>query len=396
MQEINNDAMYPYKLFFYDCIWEGNKIIYPAANCNAICETDISTGETIVIGKADEKTEGGLFHGIYKWKEYLILASREARSALNFFNTENNKWSYINIDESKKDWLNFRGTDVFEYNGYLYAFSALLVVLKISIENMSIDYLFYPDIKPDNDVRGEIICINDMIYIPMRHSRKIYKFDLVSEQWTLLEVNTELRGIETLCYNGKLFWMTGIGEMICSWDEKSNTSVSYKNFPPKFKKLFTRKSEDGFWFIRSVVYDNSVYFIPADANMVIEFNIIDHKAKEVFIKDEWEEEADMRIGRPALTKYMVAQKKDSVLMMFSNKNKNLIFIDLDAKKIKKIELKLCIKNGLDKLILDTSVRREGIIDLRMWLKCLGASEQQYSKTNESKEENTGRKIYFSC
>ena len=57
----HKDALYPYKLFFHDCIWEDNKIIYPASNCNAICETDISTGETIVIGRADEAKELLLF-----------------------------------------------------------------------------------------------------------------------------------------------------------------------------------------------------------------------------------------------------------------------------------------------------------------------------------------------
>ena len=63
MQQQKDDVLYPYKLFFYDCIWEGNKIIYPASNCNAICETDILTGEIDVIGIVDEKK--GCFFLVY-------------------------------------------------------------------------------------------------------------------------------------------------------------------------------------------------------------------------------------------------------------------------------------------------------------------------------------------
>ena len=60
-QKNRYDAGYPYKLFFYDFIWEKDKILYPASNCNALCETNIITGETIVIGRAEEEKEKLLF-----------------------------------------------------------------------------------------------------------------------------------------------------------------------------------------------------------------------------------------------------------------------------------------------------------------------------------------------
>lgn len=87
-QEKINDVGYPYKLFFYDCIWEEDRIIYLASNCNAIFESNITTGKTIVIAKAEEEKERLLFHEIYKWKEYLILPERNARCAISLFNLE--------------------------------------------------------------------------------------------------------------------------------------------------------------------------------------------------------------------------------------------------------------------------------------------------------------------
>ncbi len=386
----HKDALYPYKLFFHDCIWEDNKIIYPASNCNAICETDISTGETIVIGRADEEKEQLLFFGIYKWKEYLILPSWNARTVLNVFNLISKEWSYIAIEENRKNWLNFREENVFEYNGYLYSFPFSLVVLKIDIEKKEVSYLFYPDMQPNSDMRGEISCIEKMIYIPIRHSNKIYKFDLSTEQWEVIEVNTELRGIDTLCFDGKLFWMTGIGQMICSWNKENNTSVSYKKFPHRFKKLVARKGEEGFWFCRSIVYGNSIYFVPSDANMVIEFDTKRGEANELFIADEWEEEEDMRVGRFSTIKYMGAKKKDNILMMLSNKNKNLILIDLNTKKTFKTELKLSV---IDKMISDISVTNEGLVSLNVWLKYIGGYQQGYNMKQTGYEETAGGRIY---
>lgn len=300
------------------------------------------------------------------------------------------KWSYIAIEENKKSWLNFREENVFEYNGYLYSFPFSLVVLKIDIEKKEVSYLFYPDMQPNSDMRGEISCIEKMIYIPIRHSNKIYKFDLSTEQWEVIEVNTELRGIDTLCFDGKLFWMTGIGQMICSWNKENNTSVSYKKFPHRFKKLVARKGEEGFWFCRSIVYGNSIYFVPSDANMVIEFDTKRGEANELFIADEWEEEEDTRVGRFSTIKYMGAKKKDNILMMLSNKNKNLILIDLNTKKTFKTELKLSV---IDKMISDISVTNEGLVSLNVWLKYIGGYQQGYNMKQTGYEETAGGRIY---
>lgn len=394
-QKNRYDAGYPYKLFFYDFIWEKDKILYPASNCNALCETNIITGETIVIGRAEEEKEKLLFHGIYKWKNYLILPGRDARCAISLFNLEKGEWSYINIDEDKREWLDFRETDVFEYNGYLYAFSSQLVVLKINIENKNIKFLFYPNIKSDEDMKGEITIIDNMIYIPIRHNNKIYKFDLSTEQWEVITVNTELKGIDTLCFDGELFWMTGVGRMICAWDEKKNMSIYFNKFPLKFKKLVNREDEQGFWFNSSIAYGNSIYFIPCDANMVIEFDIEHSEINEFLIKDEWEEKEDIREGRFSAIKYMGAKKKDNIIMMLSNKNKNLILIDMLSKKVTKTELKLSIREGFVKLIPTTLVIYEGMMKFKTWLEYVSVFGQDHKMKSGSQEESIGGKIYSS-
>lgn len=401
-QKISNYGGYIYKLFFDDCIWEDNKICYPASIYNALCETNIETGETSIIGKADENKDLTLFFGIYKYKNYFILPGRNARTALSLFEVKSGEWSYISMDESKKDWLNFREEDVFEYGGYLYIFPFSPVILKVDIEKQNVTYLFYPNILLDKDIiRGENnVRIKNIIYIPMKHNNEIYTFDLSSEQWQVLEVNTELGGIDTLCFDGKLFWMTGIGRMICSWDEKSNTSNSYRDFPQGFCKLgdinkcAIRKGENGGWFCKNFIYGKSIYFIPYDANMLIEFDTEKKEIKEFVIDGEEESEETLkRVGRHSTIKYAVAKKKGNILMLLSYKNKNLIFINLDTRQVNKVELMLQEEKSLDSWFLNIHIIHEGLVDLKCWIKYL-QSQNSYNLKDTSQKKIVGENIYF--
>lgn len=390
------DAIYPTKLFFYDCIWEDNKIVFPACGYNVICETDTLTGETTVIGDPIEEKEFPTFLGICRWKEYLILSSCWMKAGIYLLHLKTGEWFCIPMEEKWKGYVDFREENVFECNGYLYIFPSSPVVLKVDMKRRNIDFLFYPDLKLDDDIRGEIAILENVIYIPMRHKNRIYKFNLYIEQWENVNVNIELKGIDTLCYDGRLFWMTGIGQMICSWDEKTNTGIPYKKFPLRFKRLVTREGEEGRWFIKSIAYKDFLYFVPQDANMMIRFHVESGEMGEFFIEGEWEDKEDVRIGRPSPVKYMGAKRKEKMLMMLSNKNKNLIFIDMETGRISKTEIKMSIKGEVDRLISRTSRISEGLVDLEALIKYVSLDEQAYAAESGGQKEMVGKKIYSLC
>ena len=334
------DADYLSKPFFYDCIWNDNEIVYPLANYNALCKTDILTGKTTIIGQAEEKNEPLLYVGGYKWNDYIIFSSYKARTALAFYNIKRDEWSYIPVEKVKKDWLNFREEDVFEYGGFLYIFPYAFVVLKVDVQKRNIEYLFYPNLNPSDDIRGELTKIDYKIYIPMRHKNIIYKFNLETEQIETITVNTELEGIDTLCFDGKLFWMTGIGKIICSWNETKNICVSYENYPEGFGKFTEREEEKGWWFALSKVYQNAIYFVPSYANMLIKLDTKTLKMKEIAIVNEEEDRESLnRRGRFYIQKFSCGKLKNNRLMLLSAKNKNLIFINLDTEKVEKMNFK---------------------------------------------------------
>lgn len=130
--------------------------------------------------------------------------------------------------------------------------------------------------------------------------------------------------------------------------------------------------------------------------MLIEFNIENCETNELFIEDELEEEEDTRAGRFSTVKYMVVKKKDNVFMMLSNKNKNLIFIDMETKIITKTELKWSIRDGVGRLASSAQIMYEGLVGLNAWLEYANVFELDYKTENKSWNKTVGGKIYSSC
>lgn len=386
------DKEYLSKPFFYDCIWNDNEIVYPLANYNALCKTDILTGKTTIIGQAEEKNESLLYVGGYKWNDYIIFSSYKARAALAFYNIKRDEWSYIPVEKEKKNWLNFREENVFEYGGFLYIFPYAFVVLKVDVQKRNIEYLFYPNLNPSDDIRGELAKIDYKIYIPMRHKNIIYKFNLETEQIDTITVNTKLEGIDTLCFDGKLFWMTGIGKMICSWDETENICVSYDNYPESFGKFTEREEEKGWWFALSKVYHNAIYFIPSYANMLIKLDTKTLEMKEIAIKDEEEDRESLnRKGRFYIAKYGLGKQQNNRLMLLSTKNKNLVLVDLNTEKVKKTEFQM--EHNIENYILKNinEILDDGMVSVSHWLENMCIS-QILKKMQES--EVVGKLIMY--
>ena len=93
---------------------------------------------------------------------------------------------------------------------------------------------------------------------------------------------------------------------------------------------------------------NFIYFIPSYANMLIKMNIQTLEMKKTFIADEEEDQESIkRRGRVHIPKYEMIKQKNNLLMLLSVKNKNLIFIDLDTEKVKKVEFKMQYKDGIN-------------------------------------------------
>ncbi len=378
----NVDAEYVRKPFFIDAVWDGNDIIYPAINDNALYKTSLITGKTAVIELIEEKKKNNLYVGICKWHEYFILSSRNSRPALAFYNLHKREWKYIDVEKEKHGWLDFREEDVFEFDNYIYIFSAKLVVIRVDLCMDKMEFLYYPDANAGDELRGNILRVGDLVYIPLRHSNKIYRFDLKTEQTDILEVSTELKGIYTLCFDGSLFWLAGLGRMIYSWDEKTGECIKYEAFPRGFEMIFTKKADenDAPCFSKSFLYQQSIYFVPCFANMLVKLDLSDRKLTEVKLQNEEETEATvMRSGRLTAAKYGAVKQNNDRLMLLSAKNKNIILVNLNSEGVEKVELDISQDKHREVVPDENNIINEIYVDLKRFI--------EYVKQRQNTQQN---------
>lgn len=365
------DADYYHGFYFTDCLWEDNKVHFPLANYKLLCSTDLCTGETdttAINNEVDEENKSLTYVGIYAWKNYYILSpGTTKRSDLCFYNTDSRECFFLPIEVERIKWVNFREDKIFEFGKYIYIISTFLVIVRIDTEKWEVEYIYYPDMEIGEDASGQVAYMKEKVYIPLEHRNKIYEFNLRTEKFKPFIVNTELKGINTLSFDGKVFWMTGIGRMICSWNKDTGECISYKNLPTDFRKHGgIEEGEEGDWFWRSFVYNNAVYFVPLYANMMIELK--DGKITKIDLPEEEENDISIRRGgRSGGRKYWAVKQKDNKLLLVSAKNRWLDIIDLDTKKVDIVKIDLNYEEREKEYIQDKEIMHERGISLLTFL-----------------------------
>lgn len=335
---------YSRKMFFYDCIWDEDVIYYPAVNFDALCRTNLTSGVTEIIEMFPVKEQQNvlLYAGIYKTGRFLILGPvRTRRSLLLIYDLQSGKFIEIVVEKDKKTWFNFREEQVMEVGNFLYIFPYVSVIIKINLINYMIEYLGYPQLGLAEEKHGQLVKIGQSIYIPLCNRPKIYKFDLLTEKFFVFEVSCDIRGIDTLCYDGEKFWLSGIEKGIYSWNEQTNECRKYLDFPTGFDKFINLASETGKWFSHSIYFEDAIYFIPFYANMIVKFELRQCKMHEIFIPNEEEQFEELnRKGRFSWGKYAVAKYRNGKILLLSNKSKVVYILDLKNSALEKINLTL--------------------------------------------------------
>ncbi len=124
--------------------------------------------------------------------------------------------------------------------------------------------------------------------------------------------------------------------------------------------------------------------------MLLEFDKKNGIFKEIIITDEEETEKSIgRKGRVSTAKYVVSKQKENILMLLSARNKNLILVNLENKKIEKINIFFQSKKELDKLFkINNKLDIDNLAYLITYMK-----ERRISKIDK-KEKNKGKEIYL--
>lgn len=358
IQECDLSA-YLKKCFFYDCAIENDTIYFPMANYNALCRADLKKGKCEIIDIFPDEDNSKLLHcGIFKVDNYLLISVSRGKNRFLIYDLGENKFNVIQTNGIDKSWLEFTGNQVVIYGDYLYIFPYKLVVLKVNISSLTAQYIKYPNILPEDDSLGQVLRVNDIVYLPLMNNNIIYTFDLRNESFDKICLNIDINGIATIEFDGNIFWLTGKNRGLYAWNKDSNVVTKYDRFPKGFGRIIDCEYN---WFSYSIYFENYLYLIPAYANMIVRYDIKNQEMQEVHISNEEEsEETIRRPGRFFWAKYLKAKRINNKILLVSSKTKKIYILDMHTQKIEKIDLDLYQDMSYKRTILELGIVKEEI------------------------------------
>lgn len=309
-----------------------NKIWFPEIDCNELYCYDLNTDDIKMVCKIDTEVEyqHRLFSSLVvnNKKIYMIPFSAEMMYEVDIL-TKDVKSIEIKEPDSKqysKYNKNAKFISGVKFNNCVYligtTYPAIVeydcIAKTISYYDTWVEDLMR--LAKNNRIaffRKAIIC-GTKIYAPSCMGNCILEFDVKTKKHQFFIVGSEVCSYSSICQVGEWMWLAPQGEgPVVKWNVYTNQWKEYWNFPPKY-------IPSQFSFSDIVYYEDYIYCIPLNSNMIIRIEV------QREIMEEYELEEFDSIG---LTVCVLNNK----MYLFSQTNNQFIVLKKD-KRLKTKEL----------------------------------------------------------
>ncbi len=228
--------------------------------------------------------------------------------------------------------------DYWKCGNRLYAVAmGLSQVIEINLEGKNI-CAYYTICNSDKESLERSIKVGSDIYTVSGTSNRVYQFNLETKE-SIEHILPEIEGkMNTICYDGRKFWLGGNRREVYVWDKKKNIIETLRNFPKGFgmydfsgdmEEALDQESEiyNASAFIESRVIERCVWFISFHTNKIIYVDIDSYIIRALEMPDEKETKESLRSHSMA-SKYLLQYiLEDRYLGLFSVKNNWVVEID---------------------------------------------------------------------
>ncbi len=253
------------------------------------------------------------------------------------YSMEEDRFSEIAIANPHKEPLSIH--DLWKYDDKIYAVSiGLKQIIEINTKEKKIEN-YYILCKEGGIARSTKA--GTFIYCLAETSEKIYRFDLITRGVKEYKLPNIGRKYNTICFDGKDFWIGGYHKEIYVWNEVENKIEICSDFPEKFGIYsFEENTDDEVdyiadcysipAFMNSVAVGEYIWFIPFQTNKIVYADKGNHKLYAFEIAEESENRESL-LGRAVFkAKYIFEYVRENrYLGLFSTKNNQIVEIDTE-------------------------------------------------------------------
>ena len=384
---IENDQMYI----------DGSKAWFVDRNTNELMTMDIDTGKCTYKVQIPITAEDAFRCNpfIYVYEQKVFLLPNYGRKVW-LFDAEEEK--LYEIEVINKDKVAIQTSAKWVYNKRLYFVSrGLRKLVVIDILTKKVEK--YVDVFDTIEIFSYgFERVENIVYLASRTTNIILEYNLESEVVKYYNIPCIRNGLGTICFDGKVFWLSGCEKKICKWNKEDNTVTTFENFPDDFcvydrtnipVRTYNEKDVMPFpIFLNSILLKNKILFIPWNIPQVyvqklICMNLQDNTMTSVKITDN---------ERCAM--YTYEYIRNNVLVgVLSSENTHITEINIES--LDKMQREMYI----DEKCLECKHENELILQshynelVESDIKYLISKTITNYKYNEYKEDNIGKQIF---
>lgn len=279
-------------------------------------------------------------------------------------------WQRIQLENPQKTRIRCVNAWSVERSIYIVAIG-LGQILELNVDTNYIEG-YYNLLEGEEGAIAGSVLVGDDIYVVAKYPARIYKFNVLSKRVQTYFLPEVQDALETICYDGEMFWLSGQKLKIYLWEE-GGSAFSLEDFPEdfgiynfsgKYKELLNHgeSRSDVPLFNAAVFGDHYAWFIPFHANEILYIDKETLKINKFFLENEEQTEEDME-NQLLRHKYLLQYVRDNrYIGLFSLKNKWIYEIDCHNLRYKILNYTVDsdILHHIDKYVL---------MDYYRWSRC---------------------------
>ncbi len=277
--------------------------------------------------------------------------------------------------------------------------NGLNMILQIDAEKKKVLNNF-EIIQGENQINTSItgVVVNKKLYFVVTDKNKVCEFDLETKNIHLYSIKED-KGINTISYDGKNFWLSGKTKEIFRWSKEDIFVVS--DFPSDFGR-YEIDEKDNFFicykekysqpiFRSSICVGNAIWFIPHETNQIIYIDRDTYKLNSLLIEEE--EESKSTWQRGSKTKYRLEYiQKNQYIFLYSYKNKRYLKIDAVKFIVEYIDLQMAERSRCS--LIDHVFKVQDIIhENTTQIQLIDFVKIPFSRNKVDNSTNNGKAIY---
>ena len=261
-----------------DAYFEDGNLWFMHCHCNALCKTNITTGETLMVDTIPDEPllEERLYSGVSEADGKLYFAPNRAKEMLTY-DLRSKQLGKISYKVSKKRILS-QFNRIVKYNDCLFFLPTLypaMVKYNLSASTIQHYYDIINNIKKNVSTEKRDAPVfyvagckeRESLLLTSIKSNAVAEFNMNTGQTTMFRVGNEQNTYVGIAFDGNDYWLiTFENNVIVRWNRESGKTCEYIKYPEGFK---AGKSA----FFDIICCGEYMLVFPKTANMILKIDI---------------------------------------------------------------------------------------------------------------------------